>query len=73
MKIAIVYDMIYPFNIGGAELRNYESDRSRIFVSYHRIFETLSLAPFYSKDCTCFKLASIPAACRAQFNALLMG
>ncbi|MBU3907035.1 MAG: glycosyltransferase family 4 protein [Nanoarchaeota archaeon] len=24
MKIAIVYDMIYPFNIGGAELRNYE-------------------------------------------------
>jgi glycosyltransferase involved in cell wall biosynthesis len=24
MKIAIVYDMIYPFNIGGAELRNYQ-------------------------------------------------
>lgn len=24
MKIALVYDMIYPFNIGGAELRNYE-------------------------------------------------
>lgn len=24
MKIAIVYDMIYPFNIGGAEIRNYE-------------------------------------------------
>jgi len=25
LKIAIVYDMIYPFNIGGAELRNYET------------------------------------------------
>jgi len=24
MKIAIVFDMIYPFNIGGSELRNYE-------------------------------------------------
>ncbi len=24
MKIAFIYDMIYPFNIGGAELRNYE-------------------------------------------------
>ncbi len=24
MKIAIIYDMIYPYNIGGAELRNYE-------------------------------------------------
>jgi glycosyltransferase involved in cell wall biosynthesis len=24
MKIAIVYDMIYPFNIGGVEVRNYE-------------------------------------------------
>lgn len=24
MKIAIIYDMIYPFNIGGAEIRNYE-------------------------------------------------
>lgn len=24
MKIAIVYDMIFPFNIGGAEIRNYE-------------------------------------------------
>jgi len=24
MKIALVYDMIYPYNIGGAELRNYE-------------------------------------------------
>lgn len=24
MKIAIVYDMAYPFNIGGVELRNYE-------------------------------------------------
>lgn len=24
MKIAIVYDMIYPFNVGGAEIRNYE-------------------------------------------------
>lgn len=27
MKIAIVYDMIYPFNIGGAEIRNYELAR----------------------------------------------
>ena len=24
LKIAIVYDMLYPFNIGGAEIRNYE-------------------------------------------------
>jgi|SRR3989344_2727654 len=24
MKIAIVYDMLYPFNVGGIELRNYE-------------------------------------------------
>ena len=24
MKIAIIYDMIYPFNIGGLEIRNYE-------------------------------------------------
>ncbi len=24
MKIAIVYDMIYPFNVGGAEIRNYQ-------------------------------------------------
>jgi len=24
MKIAIVYDMLYPFNVGGAEIRNYE-------------------------------------------------
>jgi glycosyltransferase involved in cell wall biosynthesis len=24
MKIAIVYDMIYPFSVGGAEVRNYE-------------------------------------------------
>jgi len=24
MKIAIIYDMIYPFNVGGAEIRNWE-------------------------------------------------
>lgn len=24
MKIALVYDMIYPFNVGGAEIRNYQ-------------------------------------------------
>lgn len=24
MKIAIVYDMLYPFNVGGAEIRNYQ-------------------------------------------------
>ena len=27
MKIALVYDMIYPHNIGGAEIRNYELAR----------------------------------------------
>ncbi|MGV8152512.1 MAG: glycosyltransferase family 4 protein [Candidatus Nanoarchaeia archaeon] len=30
MKIAIIYDMIYPFSIGGAEIRNYEI--SKIFL-----------------------------------------
>ena len=24
MKIAIIFDMIYPFNIGGIEIRNHE-------------------------------------------------
>ncbi|MFA5737144.1 MAG: glycosyltransferase family 4 protein [Candidatus Paceibacterota bacterium] len=24
MKIAIIYDMLYPFNVGGAEIRNYQ-------------------------------------------------
>ena len=28
MKIAIVYDMLYPFNVGGAEIRNYQMAKS---------------------------------------------
>jgi len=24
MKIAIIYDMSYPFNVGGVEVRNYQ-------------------------------------------------
>ena len=36
MKIAIIYDMIYPFNLGGIEIRNYEIAR-RLVKKGHEV------------------------------------